>query len=638
MPFRHVHACWLILTCVALLGGCGHSPDPPPVESPTDGVGAKTNVPLPQLSASPYLNTRSGVAYVGDAVCARCHRIQAESYVHHSMGRAVTPVRDFLANERLDSASNNPFTHDGLRFRVEKRGDRLIHYAQVGDVVETSSAAEVQCILGSSRQGRSYLVDHDGYLFQSPISWFSSKKIWGLSPGYEEDQLLFSRQITEQCLYCHSNGVAPVSGAVNHFPEPIFKSYGIGCERCHGPGQLHAEARRRGIKQEGVDFTIVNPRHLEPLLRDAVCEQCHLLGVARITRRGRSMQDFRPGLPIHEFVSVFVKPTDDLESQKSVSELHQLYLSTCFIKSAGKMSCISCHDPHGEPDPSERVALYRDRCLECHAEKGCSFPVVERKAVNAADNCIACHMPSKKSGDVPHAAVSDHRIPRKPNRVQSSHHAAETTGPPLRYFHEDRLKSVDHAEIQRDLGLAMIEMSWDIRPKNARPQIARQALPLLEAAVARAPDDLDAQAALGYALGTMESYGAALTVLDKVLSQSPRREDALIDAANFATAMGRTAAAVGYFERLIQVNPWMPSYRFSYAKVLHQRREWAKAIVACREAIRLDPTNSASRRLLAACLVAHGEPDKAASELRVLKAMSPKSKDELQRWFDSLPR
>jgi predicted CXXCH cytochrome family protein len=505
-------------------------------------------------------------------------------------------------------------------------------------VVETASEAEVQFILGSSRQGRSYLVNQHGYLFQSPISWFSSKKIWGPAPGYEEDQMLFARQITEQCLYCHSNGVAPVSGAINHFPEPVFKGYGIGCERCHGPGQLHADSRRRGIKPEGVDYTIVNPRQLEPLQRDAVCEQCHLLGEARITRRGRSMQDFRPGLPIHEFVSVFVKPTETLESQKSVSELHQLYMSTCFIKSAGKMGCISCHDPHGEPAPRERTKWYRDCCLECHADKGCTLPVAARKAVTAEDSCIACHMPGKKSEDIPHAAVSDHRIPRKPDRVQSSLDAAKEAGPPLRYFHEGRVPSVDRDEVQRDLGLAMIEMSLNIRQPEARPQIARQALPLLEAAVARAPDDQDAQAALGYALGMMDSNGAALTVLDKVLSRAPHREDALIAAANFATAMGRTDAAVGYFERLIKVNPWLPSYRYAYAKVLHQRQEWRKAIEASREAVRLDPINTASRRLLTACLVAHGEQAKAAVEFRILQAITPKAKDELQRWFDSLPR
>ena len=55
-----------------------------------------------------------------------------------------------------------------------------------------------------------------------------------------------------------------------------------------------------------VDTTIVNPRHLERSLREAVCEQCHLEGEARTVRHGRGLDDFRPGMPLELFWSVFV--------------------------------------------------------------------------------------------------------------------------------------------------------------------------------------------------------------------------------------------------------------------------------------------------------------------------------------------
>ena len=77
-------------------------------------------------------------------------------------------------------------------------------------------------------------------------------------------------------------------GRVNRYQEPVFDGLAIGCERCHGPGR---EARRRPPPQEpvagDVDPTIVNPAHLDPPLREAVCEQCHLAGEARVLRRGR---------------------------------------------------------------------------------------------------------------------------------------------------------------------------------------------------------------------------------------------------------------------------------------------------------------------------------------------------------------
>src|SRR5581483_7673756 len=52
------------------------------------------------------------------------------------------------------------------------------------------------------------------------------------------------------------------------------------------------------------------------------------------------------------------------------------------------------------------------RCLTCHGSKGCSLPAAERKA--KADNCAACHMPKAGSANIAHAAVTDHRIPRRP--------------------------------------------------------------------------------------------------------------------------------------------------------------------------------------------------------------------------------
>ena len=41
---------------------------------------------------SPFQNARPGVAYVGDAACARCHREIALDYHSHPMGRSLAPI------------------------------------------------------------------------------------------------------------------------------------------------------------------------------------------------------------------------------------------------------------------------------------------------------------------------------------------------------------------------------------------------------------------------------------------------------------------------------------------------------------------------------------------------------------------
>ena len=66
----------------------------------------------------------------------------------------------------------------------------------------------------------------------------------------------FDRPIIAGCLFCHANRFD-----MNEGRPPVFHGLSIGCERCHGPGELHA---RRPEVVQGRDWTIVNPADLEP--------------------------------------------------------------------------------------------------------------------------------------------------------------------------------------------------------------------------------------------------------------------------------------------------------------------------------------------------------------------------------------
>src|SRR5947208_14106694 len=141
---------------------------------------------------------------------------------------------------------------------------------------------EAHYVIGAGGRGRSYLTDRDGYLFQTAISWYTAKGIWDLSPGFDAD-LLPGRPVSGECLFCHANQAAPMPGYRNRLAETAAAGHAIGCERCHGPGQLHV---REGSAPGPVDSTIVNPRKLEPALREAVCQQCHLEGEGGVGRPG----------------------------------------------------------------------------------------------------------------------------------------------------------------------------------------------------------------------------------------------------------------------------------------------------------------------------------------------------------------
>ena len=367
---------------------------------------------------SQYPNARPGVAYVGDAACVRCHREIAEAYRSHPMGRSLSAVGADLEGPPTGSATGLPFEAKGLKYTVERRDGRVFHKAirsgADGDVL-AEIEAEVRFALGSGTRGINFLIEREGFLFQSPIAWFAQRGRWDISPGYGEfkEQPNFERAIHADCLFCHTNRVRPVAGTLNRYETPIFQGHAIGCERCHGPGELH-------VKQDGpsaeLDSTIVNPSELPPALRESVCQQCHLQGAIRTTRAGREPFDFRPGLPIHRFWAVFQMKKGNRDQFEAVGHVEQMESSRCFRESRGELGCISCHDPHRLPAPATKAAYYRGRCLECHERKGCALPSDERQARGQGEDCIACHMPRLVDHEYP--PHGGDRPPHRPRRAR----------------------------------------------------------------------------------------------------------------------------------------------------------------------------------------------------------------------------
>src|SRR5690606_16088024 len=95
------------------------------------------------------------------------------------------------------------------------------------------------------------------------------------------------------------------------------------------------------------------------------------------------------------------------------SHVERMKKSDCYV-SSGKMSCITCHKPHVSVKftPQEQ---YTNACKSCHGnneEDRCSEPLKNRMAQN--NNCVTCHMPKNGSIDIPHVAVTDHYIRKRP--------------------------------------------------------------------------------------------------------------------------------------------------------------------------------------------------------------------------------
>ncbi len=294
--------------------------------------GSREDRPARLTVDSPYENVRADVKYVGDSACTRCHSEIAASYATQPMGRSLEPIASAPV-EAADPGTDRPlFESQGLEYSIETRGGRVIHVESRRDsagCVVARNQAEVRYVLGSGRQAYSYLVERDGFLTESPITWYARDRKWNLSPSYEVRNQHFNRPIHPDCLFCHSNRVEHVAGPVNRYRPPTFHGYGIGCERCHGPGERHVKGSRI---VDGRDVTIVNPANLEPSLRDAVCEQCHLIGRRRVRRAGTKSEDYRPGLPFYRFWSAFVLPESAAEN-RFAGQVEQMHESRCYVAS-----------------------------------------------------------------------------------------------------------------------------------------------------------------------------------------------------------------------------------------------------------------------------------------------------------------
>jgi len=204
---------------------------------------------------------------------------------------------------------------------------------------------------------------------------------------------------SETCKGCHEEQFIRFSqtrmGALM-LSHPRDTKERLACESCHGPGKKHVDAG--GGKGVGgmITFAKNDPTPVER--RNDVCLGCHTKG-NRI---------FWVGSP-HE--SRDVACTNCHTVMTNVSGKNQLAkvtvietCGTCHLRQKaqqwrsnhmplreGKMTCTSCHNPHGTLNPALlKEPSPNDTCYACHAEKRGPFlwehpPVVE--------SCANCHDP-----------------------------------------------------------------------------------------------------------------------------------------------------------------------------------------------------------------------------------------------------
>jgi hypothetical protein len=396
---------------------------------------------------SPWRNVYdTTVRYVGMDVCKGCHQQVYDTYIQTGMGQSFDYATH--AKSAADFSPAHALVYDtalDFYYKPYWDGDSLTileYRLKDGDTVH-QRLQRISYIVGSGQHTNSHIFSANGFLYQAPITFYTQQHRWDLAPGFEKGgSSRFNRLIQLECMSCHNGYPDFVAGSENKFKTV---KRGIDCERCHGPGSLHVDEKMAGKlidTSKTPDYSIVNPRRLSTDLQNNVCQRCHLQGIA-VLNDGKTFFDYRPGMQLKQVMNVFMPEYEGAKDKMIMaSHVERMKKSECFIMS-NKMSCITCHNPHISVKFTPH-SQYINACNSCHGPANkpqCTEAVAARRT--NGDDCIACHMPRNGSIDIPHVAVTDHYIRKRPKADTANSQITAFLG--MRCFNNDNPDAITKA-------------------------------------------------------------------------------------------------------------------------------------------------------------------------------------------------
>lgn len=323
MPWRRLLSIFLFILLPAL-AACASEPEPGPVgpAGPAGPVGP----PGPAGEDATASQT-----FVGSETCGDCHE---DIYARFSLAahpHALAAVGD-----------NEPPTYP--------------YDSQTGGVPgppDGYSWQDVSYVIGGYGW-KARFIDADGYLLTGEAGEatqynFAYERIEAPSQwvAYHPGETL-----TFDCARCHTTGYR--SQGHQGDLEGIVGTWsfdGVQCERCHGPGSLHAE------DPQGVQMVVERDSRL--------CGDCHLY---------------------QEQATIFADDEEPFAHHQQ--QFPELYNSKHFA-----LDCITCHDPHASAtfadEENDTAQGIQQSCENCHWAQTVSK---NRRHEAVAVTCIDCHM------------------------------------------------------------------------------------------------------------------------------------------------------------------------------------------------------------------------------------------------------
>lgn len=485
----------------------------------------------------------------------------------HSSGRAGAepPAESFDHPEFRDS--NGAFSYRA----GQQAGAYFFDFTQQGVKNPIQGRRPLDYFIGSGAHARTFLLNIDGFLFESPVTYYANSAAWNASPGDADfDYPNLTRPVLPGCLECHSSGVQRIPETQNAYASPPFREGGVACERCHGAGSDHIAS----------GAALLNPAKLTARERDSLCEQCHLSGEIRVPKAGQDDLSFNPGGRLEDVLSVFVR-AGAASQIRVTSHVENLAASACKRASDDKLWCGTCHDPHFVPAENEKAAYYRAKCLGCHTTSDCRAPQASRQA--NADNCTACHMPSNPTSDIDHVVFTDHSIRRRPAPAS----AAPAPDANLVLFGGGTASP-------RDLGLAYAMVGL----RDGNGTYVDRAFQLLKEAAAQGSADSVALAYLAQLYRDRNDDAHALPLYEEVWRADKTQSAVYAALGAYWMQLKNVDQAIVFWNHALDISPALLLVRINLARALLSAGRKQEAQDVLRKALDFNPAFQPARDLL----------------------------------------
>ncbi|MBZ5561598.1 MAG: hypothetical protein LAP13_04170 [Acidobacteriia bacterium] len=567
-----------------------------------------------------YRNTAPGVAFTGSKSCATagCHEQICEDFKSVPMGNSMTPANTPAELARVPNTITVYTKKLNRYFQVAREGSDLYQTEYALDANGNrvfSTTQKLDYRTGGPLTGYTYVIRLGNWMFEAPLSYYVRNHQWELSPGYDAMDFAFSRPVLTGCLACHNGQPEAVPGRDGMYRDPPFRfmDYAVGCECCHGPGQLHVDEMTRNpkLRRRKFDDSIVNPADLSPRLADDICMNCHQGGNTRVLQPGKNYLDFRPGTPLYETVAIFKIPVTEaqraeLDRSENLPPVRSgpamplwwknsnMEMSRCFHDSNGQLRCITCHVIHMRPAEQEKVAFFRERCLTCHTNESCKLPLENRMKQTPANDCVGCHMPRKPTAGIPHSNDTNHRIVRRPGQPYPDY-AFDHPSPDVPGLACINRRGKDAARPIPPLTklLAYAEVS------QKQPSLSRYYYDLLEQLKQSSPDEPAVLCALGQKALAGKDDAKAVEYLTRALQKGGDYATTYADLGEALAQMGRVEESARILEKGAAIWPFSRDIQKSLVLRYLTLKQFPQAHDALKRYVALFPEDTFMQEALA---------------------------------------